>query len=297
MHLKEVKGILSGTNGMNISRGCIHGCIYCDSRSKIYDMDHDFEDVEIKSNAPLLLEKALRGKRKKCMVGTGAMSDPYIPLPENLENIRRCLQIIEAHGFGLSIQTKSSRILRDMDLLKKIHKKAKCVVAMTLTTYDEALCKIIEPQVSTTKERVETLKEFRKAGIPTLVWLCPILPWINDTEENIRGLLSYCEEAGVYGILTFGMGLTLREGNREYFYEKLDKHLPGLKEKYIREYGNRYVLASKNESILMKIFDEFCRARNIVNNADEIFTWLRTYKEKAQPELFDEEPIPKHGED
>jgi DNA repair photolyase len=197
MHLKEVKGILSAQNGMNLSRGCTHGCIYCDSRSKCYRIEHDFEDVEIKSNAPVLLDAALAKKRNKCMIGTGAMSDPYIPIPESLANTRVCLEIINKHGFGLAIQTKSDLILRDLDLLVSINQKAKCVVQFTMTTYDEALCKIIEPNVCGTRRRFEALRVLRDNGIQTVVWLCPFLPYINDTEENLCGLLDYCIEAGV----------------------------------------------------------------------------------------------------
>jgi DNA repair photolyase len=224
MHFKEVKGILSSKNGMNISRGCIHGCIYCDARSKCYHIDHEFEDVEIKINAPELLEQKLKTKRKKCIIGTGAMSDPYIPIIENLHNIRSCLELIEKYGFGLAIQTKSNLILKDMDLLRKINKNAKCIVEITLTTFDEKLCKIIEPNVSTTKERFEVLKTMRDNNIQTIVWLSPILPFINDTKENLIGILNYCIEARVYGIICFEMGLTLREGDREYYYKNLDKY-------------------------------------------------------------------------
>lgn len=154
MHFKAARGILSAQNGMNLFRGCTHGCIYCDSRSLCYGMDHIFEDVEVKCNAPELLEAALRAKRKPCMIGTGAMSDPYLPFPETLALTRQCLSIIERHGFGLAIQTKSARVLRDLDLLRSINEKSKCVVQMTLTTFDEALCRIIEPNVSTTHERL-----------------------------------------------------------------------------------------------------------------------------------------------
>ncbi|MCL2237590.1 MAG: radical SAM protein, partial [Treponema sp.] len=158
MHLKEAKGILSAYNGMNINRGCTHGCIYCDSRSKCYQIDHDFEDVQIKSNAPALLEDALKRKRNKCVIGTGAMTDPYIDIPENLYNIRSCLEIIDKYDCGIAIQTKSDLILRDLDILIRINKKAKCIVQTTLTTYDEDLCKIIEPNVCGTKRRYEMLK-------------------------------------------------------------------------------------------------------------------------------------------
>lgn len=286
MHFREAKAILSPNNGMNIYRGCSHGCIYCDSRSKCYNMDHDFEDIEVKVNAPELLEEALRKKRKKCMIGTGAMCDSYMHIETELNHTRKCLEVIDKYGFGLAIQTKSSRILRDLDLLKSINKKAKCVVQITLTTFDEDLCKIIEPAVSTTRERFEVLKIMRDNGIPTIVWLDPILPYINDTEENLRGILNYCIEAKVYGILCFGMGLTLREGNREYFYSKLDRHFPGLKQKYHQKYGYSYEINCDNNKELMKIFYAECSRQGIVSNYNELFEYMRTFEYNRQMSLF-----------
>lgn len=280
MHDVVAKGILSSSNGMNIYRGCTHGCIYCDARSHCYRMDHIFEDIEVKANVLQLLEDALKKKRRKCMIGTGAMSDPYIHLEENLQNTRKCLEIIDKYGFGLAIQTKSNRILRDLELLRSINKKAKCVVQMTLTTYDEELCKIIEPNVSTTKERFEVLKIMRDNKIPTVVWLSPILPYINDTEENIRGVLDYCIEAKVKGIIVFGIGLTLRNGNREYYYKNLDKHFKGLKEKYIREYGNSYEVLSKNHEKLMKIIKDTCQQNNIIFEVKEVFNYMKAFEEE-----------------
>lgn len=285
MHEVEVKDILSPSNGMNLYRGCQHGCIYCDARSKCYQMQHPFEDVEIKSNAIELLEKRLRSKRKKCMIGTGAMTDPYIPLESKYLHTRKSLELIERYRFGIAIHTKSNRILRDMDLLKSIHHKAKCVVQITLTTYDEALCKIIEPNVSTTRERFEVLQIMKECGIPTVVWLDPILPFINDTEENLRGLLEYCIQAKVYGIICFNFGLTLREGNREYFYEKLDEHFPGLKEKYMRLYGSSYEVISPNHPKLMRLFKEICQKNHIVSNVNEIFHYMSTYESHEVTQL------------
>lgn len=246
MHFITAKGILSSTNGMNLYRGCSHGCIYCDSRSKCYHMDHAFEDIEVKENALDLLEYALRHKKKKCMIGTGSMTDPYIPLEMERQTVRRALELIYKYGFGFTVITKSNNILRDLDLLQKINERTKCVVQMTLTTYDENLCRKLEPHVSTTRERFTVLKKLRDVGIPSVVWLSPILPFINDTEENISGLLNMCIEAEVYGIICFGMGLTLREGNREYFYRQLDLLFPGLKEKYIKSFGNQYMIESPN---------------------------------------------------
>lgn len=280
MHKVNVKGILSAKNGMNIYRGCLHGCIYCDSRSLCYQMNHKFEDIEVKANAVGLLENTLRRKRNKCMIGTGAMSDPYMPIEEKLGNMRKCLEVIERYGFGVTMITKSTKVLRDLDLLKKINEKSKCVVQMTLTTYDEDLCRIVEPNVETTYERFRALEILHDNGIPTVVWLCPILPFINDTEENIRGILDYCVRAKVKGIINFDMGVTLRDGNREYFYKKLDEHFQGLKEKYIRMYGNSYQLSSPNSRQLNMIYKSECIKNGIMCDVNECFEYLNKYEDK-----------------
>lgn len=280
MHKVNVKGILSAKNGMNIYRGCLHGCIYCDSRSLCYQMNHKFEDIEVKANAVGLLENTLRRKRNTCMIGTGAMSDPYMPIEEKLGNMRKCLEVIERYGFGVTMITKSTKVLRDLDLLKKINEKSKCVVQMTLTTYDEDLCRIVEPNVETTYERFRALEILHDNGIPTVVWLCPILPFINDTEENIRGILDYCVRAKVKGIINFDMGVTLRDGNREYFYKKLDEHFPGLKEKYIRMYGNSYQLSSPNSRQLNMIYKSECIKNGIMCDVNECFEYLNKYEDK-----------------
>lgn len=290
MHFTQVKGILSSKNGMNLFRGCTNGCIYCDSRSKCYHMDHKFEDVEIKENAIQLLNDCLKRKRKKCMIGLGSMTDPYISAELKLQYTKQAIEVINNYGFGLTLITKSSNVIRDLDLLKEINDKTKCVIQMTLTTYDEGLCKIVEPNVSTTRERFKTLLALRDAGIPTIVWLTPILPYINDTEENLMGILNYCKEAKVKGIICFGMGLTLREGNREYFYSALEKSFPGLKSRYIKEFGDNYIVGSKNNNKLMKIFHEFCEKENIMHDNNEIFTYLQTFEERKmsqQLSLFD----------
>lgn len=286
MHFVEAKGILSSGNGINIYRGCTHGCIYCDSRSTCYQFTHAFEDIEVKQNAAQLLERALRSKRRKCMIGTGAMCDPYMHCEEQLELTRRCIELIDRYGFGLAVQTKSDRILRDLELLKSINRKAKCVVQMTLTTYDEELCRIVEPNVCTTKRRYETLQILRENGIPTVVWLSPILPFINDTRENIEGILDYCVRAGVRGVLCFGMGVTLREGDREYYYAALDRHFPRLKERYQRKYGYAYEIASDHHKELMGIFYERCRENGILCEVKEIFEWMKEFPQGYQQLSF-----------
>lgn len=286
MHFVNAKGILSQQNGMNVYRGCTHGCIYCDSRSVCYGFTHAFEDVEVKQNAPELLERALRSRRKKCMIGTGAMCDPYMHCEETLQMTRKCLELIERYGFGAAIQTKSDRILRDLDLLKRINEKTKCVVQITLTTYDEELCRILEPNVCTTKRRAEVLDILRENGIPAVVWLSPVLPFLTDTKANLEGILGYCTRAKVYGIICFGMGLTLREGDREYFYGALDRHFPGLRQKYHHKYGYSYELKSDRHEELMEIFRDVCRRNGIVHEVDACFQYLHEFPEKYEQLTF-----------
>ncbi len=291
MHFVDAKGILNtngGRVGMNIYRGCSHGCIYCDSRSSCYQFTHKFEDIEVKRNAPELLEKALKSKRNKCMIGTGAMSDPYMHCEEELKLTGQCLKIIKKYGFGIAIQTKSDRILRDIDLLDEINKESKAVVQMTLTTYDDDLCKILEPNVCNTKRRIEVLEIMKERGIPTIVWLTPILPFINDTEENISSILKECERVGVRGIIDFGMGLTLRDGDREYYYDALDKNFPGLKEKYIKTYGNSYELPSPKSKDLITLLHKFCDENNMMSDPYECFNFMQEFPQKQhQMSIFD----------
>jgi DNA repair photolyase len=282
MHFVEAKGILSSKNGMNIYRGCSHGCIYCDSRSVCYNMKHAFEDIEIKINAPQLLENALRSKRKKCMIGTGSMSDPYIPMEGKLMLTRKCLEIIDRYQFGAAVLTKSDLILRDVELLQSINEQQKAVVQMTLTTSDDELCKIIEPSVCATSRRYEVLSEMKRRNIPTIVWLTPFLPYINDTEENLKGLLNYCADAGVKGIISFGIGLTLREGNREFFYAALDRNFQGLSNRYRKEFGNSYEIHSPDETKLLVKIKEFCDKYGIIFDNRECFEYLSELPDKYE---------------
>lgn len=288
MHFVDAKGILSASNGMNIYRGCTHGCIYCDSRSRCYQMNHAFEDVEVKKNAPELLESELRRRKKRCMIATGAMSDPYMHCESELNLTRRCLEIIRRYGFGLAIQTKSARILRDLELLRSINAQAKCVVQITLTTFDEALCKKIEPNVASTRERYEVLKVLQANHIPTVVWLSPILPFINDSEENLRGLLDYCFDAGVRGVICFGFGVTLREGSREPFYAALDWKFSGIKQRYIEKFGYSYECQSDNHAALTEVFRAECNSRGVMCDVVEIFSYLRSFPDRQiRLPLFD----------
>lgn len=281
MHYVTAKGILSASgHGMNIYRGCQHGCIYCDARSKCYRMEHLFEDIEVKENSLVLLEDALKRKRKLCMLGTGVMSDPYMPLEEKLGLTRGFLELVWKYGFGATLLTKSDLVLRDLDLLRDINGKTKAVVQMSLTVADDSLSRILEPNVCTTSRRAEVLQILHQAGIPTVVWLCPLVPGLTDTPENITQIVQWCAQAGVKGIIQYGMGLTLRDGNREYFYRQLDRHFPGMKQWYIRTYGNAYELPSPREAELYRLFYRLCEKYGIWCENDRIFRYLNTLEEK-----------------
>lgn len=293
MHFVNAKSILN-LHGINIYRGCAHGCIYCDSRSKCYQFTHDFEDIEVKQNAPELLEEALHKKCKRCMIGSGSMGDPYVPAEKDLRLTRRCLEIIDRYNFGAALLTKSDLVLRDLDLLARINQKTKAVVQMTLTTADDELCKILEPGVCPTSRRVEVLQACKEAGIPTVVWFTPLLPFINDTEENIDAIVGHCAAAGVKAILCFGIGLTLREGNREYFYAALDRaaandqRFSGLKDRYQKTYGNSYEVSSPKERLLMARLSQRCAENKIMLGTDSVFKWMEEFPaaDPMQPELF-----------
>lgn len=280
MHFVEAKALLTRYNGMNLYRGCAHGCIYCDSRSDCYQFTHPFEDIEVKQNAPELLEQILRSRKKRCVIGTGSMCDPYQPCEKDLRLTRRCLELIDAYGFGAAVITKSDLVLRDLDLFGSINRKAKAVVQMTLTVADEALSRKLEPHVCTTKRRFEVLKEFQKNGVPTVVWMTPLLPFLTDTRENVEALLDYCFDAGVKGIVCFNIGMTLRSGNREYYYRALDRLFPGLKEVYQHTYADSYEILSERNGELMRLFHAACARRGVLHSPEDCFRYIAELPER-----------------
>ena len=287
MHFVEAKTLVSGRNGMNIYRGCAHGCVYCESRSACYQITHPFEDIEVKRNAPALLESVLQKRRKTCVISTGSMSDPYQPCEAELRLTRRCLELIDRYGFGASVITKSDLVLRDLDLFESIHRKAKSVLQMTMTVSDDELSRVLEPNVCPSSRRYEVLKAFQSRGIPGVVWLSPFLPFLTDTEENLRRLLDYCFSAGVKGIVCFGIGLTLRQGNREYFYSQLDRHFPGLSDEYRKTYGSAYVVSSPRQDELMRLFHAECEKRGVLHDPEDCFRYIAELPElEKQLSLF-----------
>ena len=242
---------------MNLYRGCQHGCIYCDSRSSCYQLG-DLSDIRIKENALQLLEKELRSKRERGTIGFGAMNDPYMPVEKNEELTRRALQLALRYRFPVHIITKSNLVVRDIDILKEIS-KIYAAISLTITTTDDRLSKLIEPSAPVSSLRFEAIKALSEAGIYCGITLMPVLPFITDEEENILNIVYRAKEAGAQYILATP-GMTLREGQREYYYEKLDKHFPGLKEKYIQTYGNIYGCSIPNADTLMTKIKTVCQA-------------------------------------
>ena len=241
---------------MNIYRGCCHGCIYSDSRSECYRID-EFDTVRAKEDALRIIRDDLRRKVRPGVVATGSMSDPYNPFEKTEELTRHALELIAAYGFGAAVLTKSGLICRDLDVLCEIHKAAPVLCKMTVTTVDDALARRIEPRVSPPSARLEALARLADAGLPTCVLLMPVLPWITDSEENIRQIVRQAKEAGAMGIYP-AFGLTMRDRQRAYFYQALDREFPGLKQQYIARYGTRYSCAVPQVKSLWRVFSTAC---------------------------------------
>ena len=267
---------------MNLYRGCSHGCIYCDSRSNCYHIDN-FDRVRGKENALYILEKELSKKRTKGVVGIGSMSDTYNPLEIKYEQTRGALKLISKYGFGVSIDTKSDLILRDLDLLKEINSKNNVIIKFTITTPDDKLSKIIEPKVCVSSKRLEAIKILNENGIFAGIMLNPVLPFITDKEEDIKALVRLASEYGVKFIHKY-MGMTLRENQRDYYFNKLEEHFIGLKSKYIKTYGDKYNCLPPNYKHLYNVFANECNKYGILYKMDDI---IKTYKKK----IIDNEQI------
>jgi len=269
---------------MNIYRGCTHGCIYCDSRSDCYG-DKNFDMIKVKEDALEKIRDELRRKVKTGVVATGAMSDPYNPLEYGLKLTRRALELVSAYEFGAAIATKSALVARDADILQEIAAHSPVIVKLTITTADEDLCKKLEPNVSGAAERFEAMRALADRGVYCGVLMMPILPFINDTEENITGILTRAKQAGArFCYPAFGM--TLRGGNREYYYRKLDESFPGIKEKYWVKYGEDYGCPSPRARKLWGVFTQRCKELGLVYNMRDIIGQYKEGYEREQLRLF-----------
>lgn len=246
-----------GTNyNMNIYKGCCHGCIYCDSRSACYHVDN-FDHVRVKENALEIIRNDLRRKVKTGVVGTGAMSDPYNPFERELKLTRHALELISAYGFGAAIVTKSSLITRDIDVLSEIKEHSPVLCKLTITAADDTLCKVIEPHVCVSSERFAAIERLSKSGIFTGILLMPVLPFITDSEDNIKNIVRKAHESGARFIYP-AFGMTLRMNQRDYYYQKLDEYFPGLRQRYEKTYGDRYSCGSINAKKLWTVFTSEC---------------------------------------
>lgn len=273
------KTIVSGYNecgwfgsnyNMNIYKGCSHGCIYCDSRSECYRVE-DFDTVRAKENALAVIECDLKSKRKTGIVITGSMSDAYNPFEKQLELTRGAIKLIDKYGFGFAVDTKSHLVLRDIDLLKSVQKHSPIAVSFTITAADDELCHKIEQNVCVSSKRFAAIKELSLQGIPCGLLLMPTLPFINDTAENILAIVRKAYESGAKWIFVGrGFGVTLRQNQRDYFYKKLDELFPGIKLKYIKQFGYTYDCASPNNERLWQVFASECKKLGILYNMDEI---------------------------
>lgn len=270
---------------MNLYKGCSHGCIYCDSRSNCYHIEN-FDIVRGKENALYILDHELSKKREKGVIGIGSMSDTYNPLEQKYEQTRGALKIISKYGFGVSIDTKSDLILRDLDLLKEINSKNNVIVKFTITTPNDELSKIIEPNVCVSKKRLSAIKTLTDNGIFTGIMMNPVLPFITDKEEDIKELVRLASKYGAKFIHTY-MGMTLRENQRDYYFDKLDRYFIGLKEKYIKYYGEKYNCPVLNYKRLYKIFTDECDKYGILYKMSDIIkAYKKAIKVNEQIALF-----------
>ncbi len=268
---------------MNLYKGCCHKCIYCDSRSSCYQVE-EFDRVRAKANEIEILNQELKNKRKKGVIGIGAMSDTYNPFEKQYEITRRALKLISYYNFGLSIETKSNLIVRDIDLLKEINSKSDVILKFTITTADDNLSKIIEPGVCVSSKRLEAMKKLSDNGLFVGTLLTPIIPFITDSEENIRNVIKLSYENGAKFVYSIG-GVTLRDNQREYFFNQLDKYFPGLKEKYIRVYGNDYFCYSLNKKIY-KVFKEECDKYGLLYKMEDIIKEYKKSDNKCEQLTF-----------
>ena len=263
---------------MNLYKGCSHGCIYCDSRSNCYHIDN-FDIIRGKENALLILEKELSQKKEKGVIGIGAMSDTYNPLEKKYKQTRGALKLIAKYNFGVSIDTKSNLILRDIDILKEINRKNNVIVKFTITTPKDELSRIIEPNVCVSSKRLEAIKVLANSGIFVGIMMNPVLPYISDKEEDIKNLVRLAHQSGAKFIHTY-MGMTLRENQRDYYFSKLDRHFPSVKDKYKKYYGNRYNCTPPNYQKLYKTFTEECQKYGILYQMSDITRLFQLVNEK-----------------
>ena len=248
------------TYSMNLYRGCQHACIYCDSRSSVYQLGA-LSDIRIKKNALHLLASELGKKKKKATIGTGSMNDPYMPFEKEIQLTRGAMDCIANYKFPVHIITKSNLVVRDIDIIQRIS-KVYAATTLTITTPDDELARKIEPSAPLPSARLKAIYELAKNNLYTGVVISPILPFINDKTDQLTELIRKIKDAGGKYVLFFP-GVTLRDGSREYFYQQLDEKFPGIKSAYQLEFGHSYECQSNNASKLNQTFFEICSKYNL----------------------------------
>lgn len=269
---------------MNIYKGCCHGCIYCDSRSECYRIEN-FDVVRAKKDALALINKELKSKKRRGVVGTGAMSDPYNPFEKEYSLTRGALELINIHGFGVSIATKSSLVTRDIDILKKIKSHSPVLIKITITTCDDELCKKIEPNVGEASKRFSAIKELSDNGIFAGILLMPVLPFLEDNEDNIMGIINLAHENGAKFIYP-AFGVTLRQNQRDWYYKKLDENFSGIKIKYLEQFKNDYECRSPKAKELWQMFKRECDKLGILYKMNDIIKAYKSGYEDKQISMF-----------
>ena len=239
---------------MNLYRGCTHRCIYCDSRSECYQIANFDGEILVKINAIELLAKELTPRRQKGRIGTGSMNDPYQAVERKYQLVRKALEIIARQRFPVHIITKGTLILRDIDLLQEINRE-QALISITITTTDDVLGKKVEPFAPEPSKRLAALRQLRDAGLRVGVTMQPVLPFIEDTPENVENTIQQCVEHGAEYILPW-MGMSLRDRQRTYYYNELDKLFPGVSQMYWKQYGNQYSAQSPRADELYGIYNK-----------------------------------------
>jgi DNA repair photolyase len=280
-------GWFGANYNMNIYKGCCHGCIYCDSRSDCYRVEN-FDTVRAKENALFVIRRDFESKKKPGVVMTGSMSDPYNPHEQQEGLTRGALELIHRSHFGVGILTKSALVCRDTDILLKIKAHSPVFVNMTVTTADDTLCEMIERYVNVTSARSKAIQTLSEAGIMCGVLLMPTLPFINDDEPNIREIVRMAAKAGAKWVYhgEDGFGVTLRQNQRAYFYDRLDALFPGVKDKYVRAFGDSYGCMSPNSAVLHRAFQEECEKYGLLYRMSDIVKRIRDGYQKEQLSLF-----------
>ena len=270
---------------MNLYRGCQHQCIYCDSRSECYQIE-DFEhDVLVKANAIELLRRELAGKRVIGTIGTGSMNDPYMPLEAEVRLTRRALEAIAEYSFPVHVITKSDLVVQDIDLLEEIGHKSYVAVTFTVTSAEDTLSKRLEPGAPVSSRRLRALNTLSQRGILTGVAMMPVLPFIEDTEENIRSIMRQAHAAGAKYVLP-AFGMTLRDRQRDYYYAKLDRLFPGMRPRYEQAFCERYSAAARNARQLGQVFAEMCHELGMATKMPTFAPRKRVWEDQNQPALF-----------